>query len=232
MHQLDPDQLEDGFEDRYFYTNTTDGSMRFFCSSTGGTDNTKHSRSELRYMCNPDDDDCNFYIDGKSGSHKMYCTVSINSNLSAGATIIGPIHALDQEALLKIIWKRKSDTNGFLEARYETVSETTVSKFDTGTQYGDNEKLFSFNCEFWSKCGNYFKAGNYNQDDPVVVHLNHVQTQTLTFSTMRQRSVGRYNGITLTDGAQSSPNYNHNATQNFKTLTQTKFDLIETVLIY
>ena len=187
--EIDPDELVDGFEDRYFYTNTTDGSMTFFCSSTGGTtDNTKHPRSELRYMCNPDDDDYNFYINGKEGEYKMFYKVSINSNLSADSTIIGQIHALDQEPLLKMIWKRKSDTYGFLEARYQLTdsgddekSTELVEKFYLDKIYDiliavnseqqktfiyiNGDEVFQFNCDFWSKYGNYFKAGNYNQDD-------------------------------------------------------------------
>ncbi len=91
-----PAQLSAGFADgKYFYTGT-DGTMVFWCPVSGArTENTEYSRTELREMINPADDDVCW---AASGTHIMDVRCRVIEVPSSRKVIIGQIHSYSGKA--------------------------------------------------------------------------------------------------------------------------------------
>lgn len=86
-------QLEGGYTDQYFYTDSTDGAMTFWAPVTGGTTSgSSYPRSELREMIDPSDDNVNWTW---QGTHTLTATQKVTEVPSTGKVIALQIHAFD-----------------------------------------------------------------------------------------------------------------------------------------
>jgi hypothetical protein len=169
-------QLEDGFTDAYFFTNS-DGSMAFEdpgtnCVTTSGSE---HCRTELRELTSSGED-----ADwSPSGTNIMSATVV--GNTMAGEVVVGQIH-LEESISTKPLIELYYETDGELQAGVEQTKaggdeiRTTVGNVPPGTKftyvinYSDNKLSVSINgkttkLSIYSLGGIpcYFKAGNYGQ---------------------------------------------------------------------
>ena len=89
--EIDTNSLVNGYQSEYFYTSPIDGSMSFYVPGNGGTtSNTAYPRSELRHMCNPSNDDDNWFVG--NGVHELWANIRVDKNISAPKVIVAQIH--------------------------------------------------------------------------------------------------------------------------------------------
>lgn len=176
---------------KFFYTDSTDGSMVFRCTSNGGTTSsgTKYPRVELRQMR----DGANWSLSNKDEHYlNAECKVMKVAEIKP-KTIIGQIHGSESNSeMLKIRWTGYEVGKCYVEARFQKNdnegSEYGV-KLAEGLSLGDlieysvtmkegtvsvtvNGKTASqtYTSEYYGTTDKYyFKAGNYIQwNDDIV----------------------------------------------------------------
>jgi len=169
-------ELEQGFTDAYFLTNS-DGSMAFKdpgsnCVTTSGS---LHCRSELHEV-NTDGSIINW---SPSGTNILSATVKVNS--APGEVVIGQIHLDDSDSSKPLI-ELYYESDGTIQAGVEQTtaggdevvtklgSVAVGTKFTYVINYSDNKLSVSINgkttkLSIYSLGGIpcYFKAGDYGQ---------------------------------------------------------------------
>jgi len=190
--EISSDDLQDGYEDKYFYT-ASDGAMAFYVKGNGGTTSgSSYPRSELRQQCNPGQDRYNWFV--SSGNYIVSGKYKIG-NINVDKIVIQQIHAYDGPPLIKMKWENdkvyalvKTDSSGNNEESYEMGSAPQYEQFLLKTQVKDGYLKLYFNnvriynikvSSYWSDYGNYFKAGNYLQSssssDYAYVYIYYLQ---------------------------------------------------------
>jgi len=178
-----PDQLEDGYESSYFYTDS-DGSMTFYVKGNGGTTSgSSYPRSELRSLCNPDNskaDRYNWKASSSGGYHYVDGKYKIGKlDSSSRKVVIQQIHAYDAPPLVKIQYQSgkvyalvKTDSSGNNEDKFTIGEVDQYTQFSLKTVMSSGYLKLYFNGsqkksikvrDYWSGYTNYFKAGNYLQ---------------------------------------------------------------------
>ena len=191
-----PDDLENDYTSKYFYTDS-DGSMTFYVPGSGGTtDTAKYPRSELRQLCNPDasnPDRYNWRVGDSDSYNYVEGTYRIGDlDSSSRKVVIQQIHAYDGPPLIKVQYESnkiyaliKTDEDGDDEDKVLIGSVDDDEKFllrTTVTESGNLKVYFNGDLKttyavggYWGDYKNYFKAGNYlqsNDDDAYAyVHL-------------------------------------------------------------
>jgi hypothetical protein len=187
--------LESGYSSNWFYTDSSDGSMTFWCPSQGSaTTHAEYPRSELHHHCDSSDSNKHWFV--QSGSHKMFLQMRIDEQSTFDKMIIGQIFGADYDhPLLKMYWdsgqlyaEYRNDANGD-QTKVVYEQDVNYQKFDFEFEAYDslikafvnNEQLLSWNVSsYWTQSGNYFKSGNYIQtneegDYHTIVHTYCVQ---------------------------------------------------------
>lgn len=181
--QKSPAQLEAGFTNQYFYTDTGDGSMTFWCPENGvHTMNSNYARSELREM-NADGSAANW---GLSGTHTLNNTLKVVK--TDGTVVIGQIHigsaiqsglTASTKPLLELYYHSNGDITVGVEndpTGGQTVSPV-IANIPLGQQFSyqikesNNTLTVTINGAATSYAvpsgfvgyGEYFKAGDYFQ---------------------------------------------------------------------
>jgi hypothetical protein len=179
--QIPPSQLKgaNGFHDAYFFTNTTDGAMTFWCPENGvHTPNSNFPRSELREM-NANGSSAAWSI---PGTHKLSATVKVTQVPNHVA--VGQIH-LDpstgsNKPLLELFYRsngnvdmaiEKSPAGGSLTSHVvgnvplgQTWSYTITLSGGNKIGMTLNGKTTTFTMDpSFNGQKMYFKAGDYNQ---------------------------------------------------------------------
>jgi hypothetical protein len=170
-------QLEDGFTDSYFFTNSNDGSMAFKDPGTNcvTTPNSTHCRTELSEV-NSSGASASW-----SGANTNVLSATVVGNTVGGTVVIGQIHMVESYSTKPLI-ELYYDSNGTIQAGVEQTTAggnevlTTVGSVPIGTQftyvinYSNNQLSVSINgkttnLSIYSLGGIpcYFKAGDYGQ---------------------------------------------------------------------
>ncbi|GHH81359.1 alginate lyase [Streptomyces sulfonofaciens] len=171
-------QLEGGFQDSYFYTDTRDGAMTFWAPEKGvTTPNSNYARSELREM-NRDGSAANWSL---SGSHKLSATlrvVSVTKNVCVGQIHLGtggsstkPLVELYYHSNGDIVVGTENSPDGGQTTH--TVGHVSIGKtwqYTIAVSGGNTIDLtingstthYGIPSSF-NQYKQYFKAGSYNQ---------------------------------------------------------------------
>jgi hypothetical protein len=166
-----------GFQDAYFYTDKTDGSMTFWDPENGvHTPNSSYSRSELREM-NASGSAASW---GLPGTHKLSATVKVTKVPSS--VCVGQIHASEgsgtTKPLLELYYHSNGDiylgtenspdggqtlhyiTNVALGAHFTYVINVTGNKINLTVNGARTSYSIPSSFNAYKQ---YFKAGSYNQ---------------------------------------------------------------------
>lgn len=178
---ISPSRLKgaNGYQDSYFYTDKSDGSMTFWDPENGvHTPNSSYSRSELREM-NSSGSPASW---GLSGTHKLSATLKVTKVPSS--VCVGQIHASESSGTTKPLLELYYHSNGDIVAGIENgpsggQTPHTVGHVSLGTQWsyvisvtGGNAIGIQINGGSTQKFGipsgwngypQYFKAGDYDQ---------------------------------------------------------------------
>ncbi|HEX3791678.1 MAG TPA: polysaccharide lyase family 7 protein [Pseudonocardiaceae bacterium] len=178
---ISPAKLEgsSGFQDSYFYTNTSDGSMEFWDPENGvTTPNSSYSRSELREM-NTDGSAAAWSI---PGTHTLSATVKATQ--VPNHVCVGQIHLGDNSGSTKPLLELFYYSNGDIKMAIEQTPaggneiQYTVGNVPLGTPWsyviglsGSNTISLTLNGtkHTWALPSAfngytmYFKAGDYDQ---------------------------------------------------------------------
>jgi len=178
---IKPAQLKgpNGFQDKYFYTDTGDGSMTFWDPENGvHTPNSNYSRSELREMTSS-----GAAADWKpSGNHTLSATVKITKvpdHVAVGQIHLGSGSPTSTKPLLELYYHSNGDivlgvekapTGGQNTYSIANVPLNTKWSYVIGlsghtislTINGGAAKKYTVPSSF-DPYGMYFKAGDYNQ---------------------------------------------------------------------
>lgn len=197
-------ELNSGYTSKYFFTDSTDGAMTFWCPANGATTpNTEYPRSELRET--PSGGDWKLY----TGTHTLSATCEVVS-LPTGikGVYIGQIHGDSSGSnpqLVKLLWggdntisiQTQNDSKPGTEpihsfGKYnlgekisynmKVVNSSSGAKITidvtnySGTTPNTKEVSFVYKNKYWASQGYYFKAGNYLQ-----VHNSSSESSTVKF---------------------------------------------------
>jgi alginate lyase len=178
---ISPSRLKgaSGYQDKYFYTDSSDGSMTFWDPENGvHTPNSNYSRSELREM-NSNGSAASW---GLPGTHKLSATVKITKVPSS--VCVGQIHASEGSGTTKPLIELYYHSNGDIVAGIENgpgggQTPHTVGHVSLNTKWsyvisvtggntiniqinGGSTQKFAIPSG-WNGYPQYFKAGDYNQ---------------------------------------------------------------------
>lgn len=178
---ISPSRLQgsNGFQDQFFFTNKTDGSMSFWDPENGvTTPNSKFPRSELREM-NPDGSAANWSI---PGTHTL--TATVKATLIPDHVAVGQIH-LGQNSgstkpLLELFYYKNGNVDMAIEQTPAGGNEVhhVVGNVPLGTRFNyvislTNSNTIGLNLNgtnhTWALPSSfngfpmYFKAGDYDQ---------------------------------------------------------------------
>ena len=177
---ISPSQLEGskGFQDSYFYTNTSDGGMEFWDPENGvTTPNSSYARSELREMENGSE--ANWFASGTTNT----LSASVKVTQVPSHVCVGQIHlgsGGSTKPLLELFYYSSGEIEigieqtpaGGNEILYKVgkvslgtewsykigLSNSTISLSINGSSAGTWQASSTFN-----GYGMYFKAGDYDQ---------------------------------------------------------------------
>lgn len=181
---IPPSQLmgPNGFQDKYFFTDPTDGSMSFWDPENGATTaNSNYSRSELREM-NPNGSAANWAT--TSGTHRLSATVKatvIPDHVAVGQIHIGQGTPSSTKPLLELFYFasgaielmieqspaggngiRHPITNVPLGTKWSYVIELSSGNTISLTVNGGTAQTWQMSPTY-NQEGMYFKAGDYDQ---------------------------------------------------------------------
>src|SRR5258708_460114 len=181
---IPPSQLvgPNGFQDKYFFTDPTDGSMSFWDPENGATTaNSSYSRSELREM-DPKGSAANWST--TSGTHRLSATVkatAIPDHVAVGQIHIGQGSPSSTKPLLELFYFasgaielmieqspaggngiRHPITNVPLSTKWSYVTELSSGNTISLTVNGGTAQTWQMSPTY-NQEGMYFKAGDYNQ---------------------------------------------------------------------
>jgi hypothetical protein len=169
-----------GFQDKYFFTDPTDGAMSFWDPENGSTTaNSNYSRSELREM-DPNGSAANW---ATSGTHKLSATVKatvIPDHVAVGQIHIGSGSPPSTKPLLELFYFATGAIELMIEQspaggngiRHPITSVPLGTKWSYVIQLSGNTISLTVNggaAQTWpmsptyNQEGMYFKAGDYNQ---------------------------------------------------------------------
>ncbi|WP_394836687.1 polysaccharide lyase family 7 protein [Pendulispora rubella] len=169
-----------GFQDKYFYTDSSDGSMTFWDPENGvTTPNSHYSRSELREM-NSNGSAANW--NPLSGNHTLSATVKVSkvpSNVCVGQIHLGTGTPASTKPLVELYYHSNGDIVVGIERSPSGGQDThTIGHVSLGTKWsyviglsghsisitinGGSAKKYTMASSF-DKENMYFKAGNYIQ---------------------------------------------------------------------
>lgn len=178
---ISPSPLEgsSGFQDSYFYTNTTDGGMEFWDPESGVTTaNSSYPRSELREM-DSSGQDANWFPSGTTNT----LSASLKVIKVPDHVCVGQIHlgsGGSTKPLLELYYYKSGDVVLAIEQTPAGGNEVpyTVGKVSLGTKFsykiglsgstislsvnGGTTKTWQMSSTF-DGYGMYFKAGDYDQ---------------------------------------------------------------------
>jgi hypothetical protein len=182
--EMASDSLVNGYTSKYFYTDTTDGSMVFFTPSNGGTTSgSQYPRNELRQTSAG----ANWKLTD-TATHKMSASCKVTKAPNANPTVvIGQVHGSnDNSELIELEWMGNSAGNCRVSAMFQTNDAAGSNYFvqlASGLSLGSlvtyelkmksgvvtvtvNGKSGSqtYTTQYYGTTdGYYFKAGNYLQ---------------------------------------------------------------------
>jgi len=160
------------YSSNYFYLDSTNGAMVFYCRSGGATSHGSHyPRSELR-----DNNEWQF-----AGQHNLIATLAVDEQPASGNLIVGQIHGTHSNTeALKVRWSKgnivvgvKRNTSA-TEERFTLVKGVALhERFTYNIAQNDHVVTVTVNGasmaftydSTWDGERVYFKAGNYLQDN-------------------------------------------------------------------
>jgi alginate lyase len=177
--QISSKDLMKGYSSKYFYTDSTDGSMTFYDPEDGVT--TAHSDYPRSELCELDADGKVANWSPKSGNHEMSATVratKIPSHVVVGQIHLGTGTPSSTKPLLELYYASDGQISlGIEDSPAGGQSRYDIAKIPVGTKWGyviglSGSKItlkvnlltrtFTMPSSF-DKEGMYFKAGNYDQ---------------------------------------------------------------------
>jgi len=199
VSDISADDLEDGYEDKYFYTDSSDGAMTFYVPKDGGTTSgSSYPRAELREQCLPGNNEYNW--DLTSGTHQINGQYEIGSSTTATYFIIQQIHNKNGpgKPLLKIRYNNgmlraeiKSNSAGSSEVKTEMATVAKGEKFWLKVQVNNGYVKTYLNgvrytntyvADYWGDYLNFFKTGCYKTQDEDDNVKAYVKVHSLTVS--------------------------------------------------